>query len=157
MRVSYASATRKPPRTMPDLQEGFRAIEEAPHYAINMQARVLRIGTGRPVKPDANKVVQLAVDGKVIKRRVTALRARTFAAELLETVTLDGEEWRTPARFPDYRVSNLSRVYAVKKAIILAPGINSAGIPGVCLPDPTGLADSFPWVSVRSLVARAFS
>jgi hypothetical protein len=132
--------------------EGFRVIGEAPLYAVNMNARVIRIETGQPVKPNAARRVRLTVGKKQTRPSVNALRARAFPAELLAAATLAGEQWRVCPAFPDYKVSTHARVWSVKKAIILNPGIGTNGYPSVTLP----LADGFPSISVHKLVADAF-
>lgn len=134
-----------------ELPHGYRTIAEAALYAINLNATVISIETGRPAKTNAEGCVRLAVDGKQIRRSVNALRARAFPAELLAAVTLPGEQWRTCRNFPDYKISTLARVWSIKKAILLAPGTGT-GYPSVCLP----LAEGFPSVTVHSLVADAF-
>jgi hypothetical protein len=134
-----------------ELPHGYRTIAEAPVYAINLSATVICIETGRPAKPNAEGCVRLTVDGNQIRRSVNALRARAFPADLLAAITLPGEQWRTCRNFPDYKISTLARVWSVRKAILLAPGIGTSH-PSVCLP----MADGFPSVTVHSLVADAF-
>lgn len=135
-----------------ELPYGYRTIAEAPLYAVDLSASVIRIETGAPVEPNAEGRVRLAVDGKRIRRSVNALLAHAFPAEILAAVTLHGEQWRTCRDFPDYRVSTFARVWSIKKAILLAPGTGTTGYPSVCLP----LAGSFPSVPVHILVADAF-
>ncbi|WP_221123959.1 MULTISPECIES: HNH endonuclease signature motif containing protein [unclassified Rhizobium] len=134
-----------------ELPHGYRTIAEAPLYAIDLNATVIHVASGRAAKPNAEGKVKLTVDRKQTKRSVNALRARAFPAEMLAAVTLPGEQWRACRNFPDYGVSTLGRVWSVKKAILLAHG-NGTGHPSVCLP----LADGFPSVTVHSLVADAF-
>lgn len=135
-----------------DNYEGFRVISDAPLYAIDLNASVIEIETGRPIIPNAARVVRLSVGESQIRRSVAVLRARAFPAALLEARTLPDEKWRTCPNFPDYKVSTHARVWAVKKAKMLSPGIGTTGYPSVSLPR----AGTFPSIPVHQLVADAF-
>lgn len=99
----------------------WKILKENNNFKINNKGEIYDIKLNKTVIPYKNGMVD--INGKT--RSPQQLLKSNF--DVLSLLTLRGEEWKTIVEYPDYKVSNLGRVYSELSAKILKAGMNNKG------------------------------
>lgn len=99
----------------------WKILKEDNNFKINNKGEVYNIQLRKLVTPYQNGMINL--NGKT--RSPQQLLKSNF--DILALLTLEGERWITISDYPDYKVSNLGRVYSNLSGKILKAGMNNKG------------------------------